>query len=142
MIRILLVDDHPVVRSGLKTLLGNVDDCEVCGEASNGMEAIESVATETRSRPDGHFHADNERSSGHEDNSERFPRYENRSAHDARFCSDRRRSQGRRSKRISDKVVPFRRTPKHDYGRLRESKMSARDVFSFGILARLVRLRA
>lgn len=43
MIRILLVDDHPVVRSGLKTLLGNVAGCEVCGEAANGQEGVEKV---------------------------------------------------------------------------------------------------
>jgi len=41
MIRILLVDDHEVVRKGLKTLLDHVDGCEVCGEASNGQQGVE-----------------------------------------------------------------------------------------------------
>lgn len=41
MIRILLVDDHQVVRMGLKTLLHDVHGCEICGEASNGREGIE-----------------------------------------------------------------------------------------------------
>lgn len=41
-IRILLVDDHPVVRAGIKASLSEYDAFEVIGEASNGKEAIES----------------------------------------------------------------------------------------------------
>src|SRR5579872_3203628 len=41
MIRILLVDDHEVVRLGLKILLHNVQNCEVCGEAGNGQEGVD-----------------------------------------------------------------------------------------------------
>jgi two-component system, NarL family, response regulator LiaR len=39
-IRILIVDDHTVVRSGLRTFMSPFDDLEPVGEASNGAEAI------------------------------------------------------------------------------------------------------
>jgi len=41
--RLLLVDDHAVVRSGLKMLLENERDVEIVGEASSATEAIDSV---------------------------------------------------------------------------------------------------
>lgn len=40
IIRILLVDDHMVVRKGLALVLGEVPDMEVVGEAENGEEAV------------------------------------------------------------------------------------------------------
>ncbi|HEY48335.1 MAG TPA: SpoIIE family protein phosphatase [Anaerolineae bacterium] len=40
-IRILIVDDHAVVRNGLKTVLQMYDDFELVGEASNGKDAVE-----------------------------------------------------------------------------------------------------
>ena len=40
MIRILVADDHDVVRQGLTSLLGRRPDWQVCAEASNGREAV------------------------------------------------------------------------------------------------------
>ncbi|MEV4253997.1 response regulator transcription factor [Spirillospora sp. NPDC049652] len=39
-IRVLIADDHPVVRQGLRTYLGIQDDIEVVGEAADGVEAV------------------------------------------------------------------------------------------------------
>ena len=39
-IRVLLVDDHPVVRAGIEGILSSQADIEVVGEASDGLEAI------------------------------------------------------------------------------------------------------
>jgi DNA-binding NarL/FixJ family response regulator len=49
IIRIVLADDHMVVRAGLRTLLGGAKDIEIVGEASNGEEAVALVE---RLRPD------------------------------------------------------------------------------------------
>ncbi len=40
-IRILIADDHPIVRDGLSLMLGTQPDFQVVGEASNGYEVIE-----------------------------------------------------------------------------------------------------
>lgn len=42
-IKLLLVDDHAVVRTGLRMLLGSQSDMEVLGEAGSAAEAIEAV---------------------------------------------------------------------------------------------------
>ena len=42
-VRLLIVDDHAVVRQGLITFLELQDDIEIVGEASNGKEAIQKV---------------------------------------------------------------------------------------------------
>lgn len=44
MIRVLVVDDHPVVRGGLEGLLAAAEDLEVVGTAADGVEALEQVA--------------------------------------------------------------------------------------------------
>jgi NarL family two-component system response regulator LiaR len=49
VIRVFVVDDHPVVRRGIKDLLATEPDIEVIGEATNGKEAIEGVKA---SQPD------------------------------------------------------------------------------------------
>ena len=49
MIRILLADDHAIVREGLRRLLETERDFRVLGEAGDGLEAIELV---TRLKPD------------------------------------------------------------------------------------------
>lgn len=43
MIRILICDDHPLVRQGLRNLLEVQDDMEIIAEASNGKEALKLV---------------------------------------------------------------------------------------------------
>jgi NarL family two-component system response regulator LiaR len=43
-IRVLVVDDHKVVRKGLSTFISVHDDLELVGEAANGEEAIEQCA--------------------------------------------------------------------------------------------------
>jgi DNA-binding NarL/FixJ family response regulator len=40
-IRVLIVDDHPVVRRGLHSILSNMNDMQVVGEAENSTQALE-----------------------------------------------------------------------------------------------------
>jgi two-component system response regulator NreC len=44
-IRILLADDHAVMRSGLRLLIDNQPDMEVVGEAGDGLQAVEQAAS-------------------------------------------------------------------------------------------------
>lgn len=48
-IRVVIADDHAVLRDGIRALLSLYDDMEVVGEAEDGVEAIEKVS---RLRPD------------------------------------------------------------------------------------------
>jgi two-component system, NarL family, response regulator LiaR len=43
-ISVLIVDDHAVVRQGLRSLLGLQEEIEVVGEAANGLEAVEQTS--------------------------------------------------------------------------------------------------
>lgn len=45
-IRIVVVDDHPVVRDGIRSMLGTVPDFDVVGEAGSGPEAVALVRKE------------------------------------------------------------------------------------------------
>ncbi|MER5622990.1 response regulator transcription factor [Streptosporangium sp. NPDC005286] len=45
MIRVLIADDHPVVRQGLRTFLDLQEDLDVVGEAADGAEAVALVET-------------------------------------------------------------------------------------------------
>jgi len=49
MIRVLLADDHSLVRAGIRSLLGAMADVQVVGEAASGEEALELAA---RQQPD------------------------------------------------------------------------------------------
>lgn len=52
MTKILLVEDHMVVRNGIKLLLESHDNFEVVGEASNGREALDYLESNPDSKPD------------------------------------------------------------------------------------------
>lgn len=43
MLRILVVDDHPVVRQGIMRIIEDTQDMKVCGEAQNGIEALKKL---------------------------------------------------------------------------------------------------
>ncbi|MHC6175654.1 response regulator [Glutamicibacter sp. X7] len=47
MIRVVLVDDHPVVRAGIKALLEGAEDLTVVGEAHDADSALQVVAEQT-----------------------------------------------------------------------------------------------
>lgn len=49
MIRVLSVDDHPMLREGVAAMVGNQSDMELVAEAANGREALELFRTQ---RPD------------------------------------------------------------------------------------------
>ncbi len=43
MIKVLIADDHPIVRQGLRQILSGIPDMEVAGEAVNSQEALDQV---------------------------------------------------------------------------------------------------
>lgn len=48
-IRVVIVDDHPIVREGLRMILARAEDCQLVGEATDGKQALQLV---TETRPD------------------------------------------------------------------------------------------
>jgi two-component system nitrate/nitrite response regulator NarL len=42
-LQILLVDDQPSVRNGIRSLLGSRPEWKICGEASDGLEGVEKA---------------------------------------------------------------------------------------------------
>ena len=48
-IRILIVDDHPIVRQGIRSLLSNYAEFKIVAEADNGPDALRSFQ---QHRPD------------------------------------------------------------------------------------------
>ena len=42
-IKVLIVDDHPILREGLSTLINGQSDLMVCGESENGQEALDKL---------------------------------------------------------------------------------------------------
>lgn len=42
-IRVLVVDDHPIVRSGIASVLASQSDFEIVGEAGNGADAVDAA---------------------------------------------------------------------------------------------------
>ncbi|MEZ0580047.1 response regulator [Nocardioides sp. MH1] len=48
-VRVVVADDHPVVRAGITALLSSLPDMEIVGTATNGREAVREVVT---TRPD------------------------------------------------------------------------------------------
>ncbi len=47
--RVVLIDDHPIIREGLRAMLATRPDITICGEAGNGSEALQLIR---RSAPD------------------------------------------------------------------------------------------
>jgi len=47
MIRILVADDHPIMRKGLKQLFSETDDMAVTGEASDGAQVLEMMSKDS-----------------------------------------------------------------------------------------------
>ena len=48
MMRVLIADDHSIVREGVKSILANVPDVIVAAEARNGKEVLEAIITSAR----------------------------------------------------------------------------------------------
>jgi len=58
-IRVLLVDDHRMVRESIRRLLTSAQNIDVVGEADNGAEAIASIGKLSPACRDGYQYAEN-----------------------------------------------------------------------------------
>ena len=50
-LRILIADDHPLFRKGMRTLLDTMSETEVVGEATTGREAVERALADLADGP-------------------------------------------------------------------------------------------
>ena len=48
--KILIVDDHPVTRTGIRTILLDEGNIEIIGEAMDGRDAVKQVDAKTRAQ--------------------------------------------------------------------------------------------
>ncbi|EIE44156.1 putative two-component response regulator [Pseudomonas aeruginosa PADK2_CF510] len=57
VIRVLVAEDHTIVREGIKQLIGMAKDLQVVGEATNGEQLLETLRGALRGGPAGYLHA-------------------------------------------------------------------------------------
>ena len=78
-IKVLIADDHRVVREGLAAILKTKDDIHIVGEAQDGMEAVEKVRdVGSRRCADGCEHAQDGRSRSDQTNQAGVPSHRSR----------------------------------------------------------------
>ncbi len=74
-IRILIADDHGLIRAGLRALLENVPEIQVVGEAADGVSIVKLVAElSTRHCANGYQHARDEWHRSHPQGQRNFAR--------------------------------------------------------------------
>jgi len=84
-VRIVLADDQPLVRAGLRMVIADAPDLEIVGEAGTGTEAVRiSQGTPARRRRDGHPDARHGRHRGHPDDHRQRPSAARTHAHHLR----------------------------------------------------------
>ena len=72
-IRVLLVDDHQVVREGLRRMLELESDLQIVGEASNAKEVLAGRNAGTRSCPHGYQDARHRRNRAYQATKRKMP---------------------------------------------------------------------
>ena len=120
-IRVVLVDDHAVIRAGLEQLLAGTDDIEVVGTAANGAEALDGRPRDpARRRTDGPADARGRRRRRHPGDHGRGHR-RGRAGADVvlRQRADHRRARRRRRRLPAQGRRPRGRPPGHPCGQPR-----------------------